>query len=99
MQVSHETIYRTLFIQARGVFKQDLTRSLRTRRSARRSARGTVVGRGQIPDPVTIAERPASVEDRAIPGHWEGELLLGGRQAGATRRSSPWSSERRALCI
>lgn len=79
MQVSHETIYRTLFIQARGVFKQDLTRYLRTRRSARRSARGKAVGRGQIPEPVTIAERPASIEDRAIPGHWEGDLLLGGR--------------------
>ncbi len=79
MTVSPEAIYRTLFIQARGVFKQDLTQFLRTRRAQRRSTQAKAVGRGQIVEPVTIAERPASIADRAIPGHWEGDLLLGGR--------------------
>jgi IS30 family transposase len=78
MTVSHETIYRTLFIQARGAFRKELTQYLRTQRSLRRSAQARAPGRGQIPHPVTIAERPASIEDRAIPGHWEGDLLLGG---------------------
>ena len=79
MQLSHETIYRSLFVQARGVLKRALTAHLRTRRRMRRSKRATTNGqtRGQIVDAVSIAERPASVEDRAVPGHWEGDLLSG----------------------
>jgi len=78
-QVSHETIYRSLFIQARGVFKKELLQHLRFKRTIRRSkaARRKGVGRGQIADMVSISERPASVEDRAVPGHWEGDLLSG----------------------
>ena len=81
MQLSHETIYRSLFVQARGVLKRALTAHLRTRRRMRRSKRATTNGqtRGQIVDAVSIAERPASVEDRAVPGHWEGDLLSGAR--------------------
>lgn len=81
MQVSHETIYRSLFVQARGVLKRELTAHLRTRRRIRRSKRSTTKGqpRGQIIDAVSIADRPASIEDRAIPGHWEGDLVAGAR--------------------
>ena len=81
MRVSHETIYRSLFVQARGVLKRELTAHLRTRRPIRRSKNATKAGqtRGQIVDAVSIAERPASIEDRAIPGHWEGDLLAGAR--------------------
>ena len=78
-QVSHETIYRSLFVQARGVLKKELLQHLRFKRTIRRSklARRKGVGRGQIADMVSISERPASVEDRAVPGHWEGDLLSG----------------------
>ncbi len=78
-QVSHETIYRSLFIQARGAFKKELTRYLRSKRTIRRSRHATRKGRGggQIQDLISIRERPASVEDRAVPGHWEGDLLAG----------------------
>ena len=81
MRISHETIYRTLFVQARGALKRELMAHLRTRRILRRSKRATNKGqpRGQIVDAVSIAERPASVEDRAIPGHWEGDLLAGAK--------------------
>ena len=81
MRISHETIYRSLFVQARGVLKQELTKHLRTRRPMRHSKHATTKGqpRGQIVDAVSIAERPASVEDRAIPGHWEGDLLAGAK--------------------
>ncbi len=83
MQVSHETIYRSLFIQARGVLKRELTAHLRTRRPIRRSKRATKAGtgRGQIVDAVSIAERPPSIEDRAIPGHWEGDLISGAKNS------------------
>jgi IS30 family transposase len=78
-QVSHETIYRSLFVQARGVLKKELLRHLRSKRTMRRSrhATGKGVDRGQIKDVISIRERPASIEDRAVPGHWEGDLLSG----------------------
>jgi IS30 family transposase len=83
MHVSHETIYRSLFVQARGVLKRELTAHLRTRRPMRRSKRASKAGqtRGQIVDAVSITERPATVEDRAIPGHWEGDLLSGAKNS------------------
>lgn len=83
LHVSHETIYRSLFVQARGVLKRELTGHLRTRRPMRRSKRACKVGqtRGQIVDAVSIADRPASVEDRAIPGHWEGDLITGAKNS------------------
>jgi IS30 family transposase len=79
MHVSHETIYRSLFIQARGVLKKELMQDLRSRRLIRRSrhARAGGQSRGQIVDAISISERPAEIEDRAIPGHWEGDLLSG----------------------
>jgi len=78
-QVSHETIYRSLFVQARGVLKKELLMHLRSKRTMRRSIHATGKGdaRGQIKDMISIRERPASVEDRAVPGHWEGDLLSG----------------------
>jgi IS30 family transposase len=78
-QVSHETIYRSLFVQARGVLKKDLQAHLRSGRAIRRSrhATGKGDGRGSLTDMISIRERPASVEDRAVPGHWEGDLLCG----------------------
>jgi IS30 family transposase len=83
MQVSHETIYRSLFIQARGVLKKELMDHLRSKRRMRRSRHATVSGqsRGQIVDAISIRERPAEVEDRAIPGHWEGDLLSGAKNS------------------
>jgi IS30 family transposase len=82
-QVSHETIYRSLFVQARGVLKKELLQHLRTQRTIRRSKHATMKqsGLGQITDTVSIRERPASVEDRAIPGHWEGDLLSGSKNS------------------
>ena len=79
MQVSHETIYLSLFVQSRGVLKKALIRHLRRRKTMRRSQHATTAGqaRGQIIDAVSIRDRPASIEDRAIPGHWEGDLLAG----------------------
>jgi IS30 family transposase len=78
-RVSHETIYRSLFVQARGVLKKELQAHLRSGRAIRRSRHATGKGdqRGTIVDAVSIRERPASVEDRAVPGHWEGDLLCG----------------------
>src|SRR5580698_2536108 len=79
MRVSHETIYRSLFIQARGVLKKELMQHLRSRRQIRRSVHAKAAGqsRGQIVDAISISQRPAEIEDRAIPGHWEGDLLSG----------------------
>jgi IS30 family transposase len=78
MQVSHETIYRSLFIQTRGVLKKELMAHLRTARQMRQAKGGTTKsGLGQIVDAVSIRERPAEAEDRAVPGHWEGDLLSG----------------------
>jgi IS30 family transposase len=83
MRVSHETIYRSLFIQARGVLKKELLDHLRSKRRMRRSQHASVSGqsRGQIVDAISIRERPPEVEDRAIPGHWEGDLLSGAKNS------------------
>ena len=83
MRVSYETIYRSLFIQARGVLKQELIGHLRSKRRIRRSRHARVAGqsRGQIVDAISIRERPAEIEDRAIPGHWEGDLIGGTRNS------------------
>ena len=82
-QVSHETIYRSLYIQARGALKKELLVHLRRTRVIRRSRHFLMEGeqRGKIKDAVSISERPATVEDRAIPGHWEGDLLCGNRSS------------------
>ena len=81
MRVSHETIYLTLYVQARGGLKRELAHHLRTRRVTRQ-AKGAKPssGKGQIVNPVMISERPPGVEDRAVPGHWEGDLVMGKRQ-------------------
>jgi IS30 family transposase len=81
MQVSHETIYKSLFIQARGVLKKELMAHLRSRRIMRRGKTASTAGqtRGQIIDAISIRDRPAEIEDRAVPGHWEGDLLSGTR--------------------
>lgn len=83
MRVSHETIYRSLFVQARGVLKKELMDHLRSKRRMRRSRHFSEHGhsRGQIVDAISIRERPAEAEDRAIPGHWEGDLLAGGKNS------------------
>jgi len=82
-QVSKETIYRSLFIQARGALKKELLEYLRRRRTMRRSRHTSLKGKGlgKITDTVSISERPASVEDRAVPGHWEGDLIIGSRNS------------------
>jgi IS30 family transposase len=82
-QVSHETIYRSLFVQTRGVLKKELVQHLRSKRTIRRSKQATQKGggHGQIKDIISISERPASVEDRAVPGHWEGDLLSGSKNS------------------
>ena len=78
-RVSHETIYRSLYIQTRGVLKKELQECLRTKRAIRRSGRSSLKrqGLGKITNAVSISERPAAVEDRAVPGHWEGDLIGG----------------------
>jgi transposase, IS30 family len=83
MRVSHEAIYRTLFIQARGALKEELLGHLRMRRKMRQGKTATHKGdlRGQIVDAISIRERPAEVEDRAVPGHWEGDLLAGSKSS------------------
>src|SRR5271167_640688 len=83
LRVSHETIYRSLFIQARGVLKKELMEHLRSKRRMRRSRHSRIFkdSRGQIPDAISIRERPAEVADRAVPGHWEGDLLSGSKNS------------------
>jgi len=82
-QVSHETIYRSLFIQARGALKKELLQHLRRTRGMRRSRHHTMKtdNHGRITDTVSISERPPTVEDRAVPGHWEGDLLFGSKNS------------------
>ena len=81
--MAHETIYRSLYIQARGVLKKELLEHLRAKRTVRRSKHASQKrkGNGQIKDAMSISERPASVEDRAVPGHWEGDLIGGSKNS------------------
>ena len=81
MHVSHETIYLSLFVQSRGVLKKALMAHLRQRRTYRRPKSAAAHPGGHIVDAVSIRERPATVEDRAVPGHWEGDLLVGSRNS------------------
>ncbi|MFD1581534.1 IS30 family transposase, partial [Ramlibacter ginsenosidimutans] len=82
MQISHETIYRSLFIQARGLLKKELIAYLRSGRTIRRGKTSTLKGRvGGLVDAVSIRERAAEAEDRAVPGHWEGDLIAGSRNS------------------
>lgn len=82
MQISHETIYLSLFVQSRGALRKELARHLRTRRLVRQPKKQASSGRGQIVDKIMISERPAEAADRAVPGHWEGDLLLGTKNNG-----------------
>ena len=79
LQVSHETIYLSLFVQSKGLLNKELSRELRSGRGVRRAGRASVrgQGRGQIVDALHISERPAEADDRAVPGHWEGDMLSG----------------------
>ncbi len=81
MQVSHETIYKTLFIQTRGALKKELQQCLRSGRAVRRSRTSSLKGLGSIPDAIPISKRPPDVADRAIPGHWEGDLIQGSKNS------------------
>ncbi len=90
--MSHETIYLTLFIQTRGGLKRELTQHLRTRRANRRpQGKRPSSGKGHIVDKVMISERPAEVQDRAVPGHWEGDLLMGRKQTAIGTLVERWS--------
>ena len=76
MRIAAETIYQSVYVQSRGRLRKDLARYLRTGRQQRKPRRGPT-GQGHIKDMVSISERPAEVEDRAVPGHWEGDLIVG----------------------
>jgi transposase, IS30 family len=77
MWCCHETIYRSIYVQSRGELKRELARHLRTQRAARKPQRRPERRKGRLVDPISISQRPAEVEDRAVPGHWEGDLILG----------------------
>jgi IS30 family transposase len=81
--VSTETIYQSLYVQSRGALKRDLTRYLRTGRAVRRPSRKVGQRKNRIPNMINIAERPAEAEDRAVPGHWEGDLIIGRKNLSA----------------
>jgi IS30 family transposase len=83
MWVTHETIYRSIYVQGRGALRRELATCLRTGRAMRKPRRRTAERRGRIPDMVHISERPAEVEDRAVPGHWEGDLITGSQNKSA----------------
>jgi IS30 family transposase len=83
MRVSHETIYQSLYVQSRGALRRELVVCLRTGRALRKPRRQAQARRGRIPDPVAISDRPAEAADRAVPGHWEGDLILGAANGSA----------------
>ena len=83
MQVSHETIYKSIYVQGRGALKKELASCLRSGRAERRVRTGATTTRGPVADKVMISERPKEVADRAIPGHWEGDLIVGKNHASA----------------
>ncbi len=83
MWVSHETIYQSLYVQSRGALRRDLTKCLRTGRALRRPCRQAGQRKNRIPDMINISQRPAAVEDRAVPGDWEGDLIIGKNNASA----------------
>jgi IS30 family transposase len=98
MRVSHETIYVSLFVQSRGALRKELTRYLRSGHSTRRPKGHSVMnGQGQLRGVLNIRERPGEAEDRAVPGHWEGDLLMGVRTTAAgPKRTLPTASASRA---